>query len=269
MEAELEVAPATPVRAFCNPIQNVRIKPPESALAAAQHKAVGSMLNRGLTISTPYHQDNAVCEPAADGSQILTCWMPLHDVTPDNGTLVVVPRSHRLGLLPHTVHPENKEVYLENDYVDRTVEAMNADPALTAGLPDGVQVLRVPFERGDVLFLDKLTVHASAPNTTDDFRLSCDFRYNIAGQHTGRCVLPGFYPLNYHGCGPDEEAAAAAAEAERSVTRAFHKEHFASLTATARSGDEWGALWHRKRTDLANASERTAILGRDRWLQAA
>jgi ectoine hydroxylase-related dioxygenase (phytanoyl-CoA dioxygenase family) len=48
------------------------------------------------------------------------------------------------------------------------------------------------MKRGDVLFLTKLTVHASHSNHSDNIRWSFDLRYNPIGQPTGRGSFPGF-----------------------------------------------------------------------------
>jgi len=45
---------------------------------------------------------------------------------------------------------------------------------------------------GDVLFLNKLTLHNSTPNTSNEIRISFDLRYNPIGQATGRGAFPGF-----------------------------------------------------------------------------
>jgi hypothetical protein len=63
-----------------NPIQNVRIKPPESILP--QDKShIG--LNYGLIAPTPWHQDVSACtEDVRDSCEntLVTVWFPLHDV---------------------------------------------------------------------------------------------------------------------------------------------------------------------------------------------
>ena len=48
------------------------------------------------------------------------------------------------------------------------------------------------MEPGDVLFFDKLTLHSSLPNLSDEIRISFDLRYNPIGQPTGRSAFPGF-----------------------------------------------------------------------------
>ena len=48
------------------------------------------------------------------------------------------------------------------------------------------------MQAGDVLLLDKLTMHASLANLSDEIRWSVDLRYNPIGQPTGRPWFPGF-----------------------------------------------------------------------------
>ncbi len=150
-----------------NPVQHVRIKPPEGLvspdLAAGQHA-----LN-----ATSWHQDNGVITPDADDSDILTVWIPLTTATVRHGCLQVIPGSHRGEILVHC-------------------------PGGPAGLEIPSSVLSregavaVPLERGDALFLHRRTAHASLPNVSDEIRWSFDLRYNPIGQATGRSAFPGF-----------------------------------------------------------------------------
>lgn len=150
-----------------NPVQHVRIKPPEGLvppdLAAGQHA-----LN-----ATSWHQDNGVITPDADESDILTVWIPLTTATVRHGCLQVIPGSHRGDILVHC-------------------------PGGPAGLEIPSSVLSregavaVPLERGDALFLHRRTAHASLPNISNEIRWSFDLRYNPTGQATGRSAFPGF-----------------------------------------------------------------------------
>ena len=49
----------------------------------------------------PWHQDSGYFLPHCDDLLVLTCWIPLIDVSVDNGCLWVVPRSHRNGVYRH------------------------------------------------------------------------------------------------------------------------------------------------------------------------
>src|SRR5258708_10891478 len=78
---------------YCNPIQHVRLKPPERLLPQDQR--------RGLGAQTPGHQDQGVPVPEADETSIITVWIPITDPTEENGCLRLIPGSNRNGLTTH------------------------------------------------------------------------------------------------------------------------------------------------------------------------
>jgi len=146
---------------YSNPIQHVRIKPPETLIADLPGF-------QGATVArTDWHQDQGVHLPEADETNILTVWIPVLDATEENGCLCVMPRSHHGGLQTHCggAIPEQ----------------------LRPGSP-----LPLPIKRGGALFLDRRTMHASLANQSDAVRWSFDLRYNPIGQPTGRPQYPGF-----------------------------------------------------------------------------
>jgi ectoine hydroxylase-related dioxygenase (phytanoyl-CoA dioxygenase family) len=49
---------------------------------------------------TPWHQDEAYWNPALD-YQSISVWIPLQEVTRENGCMEFIPGSHRLEVLPH------------------------------------------------------------------------------------------------------------------------------------------------------------------------
>jgi phytanoyl-CoA hydroxylase len=149
---------------YSNPVQHVRIKPPEHSLS-------GGLRDHVLTSSTFWHQDQAVITEEADASNVLSVWIPVLETDEENGCLVVVPGSHKESLVHH------------------------CRSSRTNGIPvDSVGAHRVPIpmKPGDVLFLHKLTKHASTPNVSDRLRWSFDLRYNPVGEPTGRPWFPGF-----------------------------------------------------------------------------
>jgi phytanoyl-CoA hydroxylase len=79
---------------YSNPVQHVRLKPPEHLCPVNEKGQV--QLGK-----TPVHQDNGVVTEEADNTEILTVWFPLWDATRENGCLCVWPGSHRLGLIDH------------------------------------------------------------------------------------------------------------------------------------------------------------------------
>lgn len=152
---------------FSNPVQHVRIKPPEGLVAA--DKAV----SQHALGATSWHQDNGVLTPDADESEIVTVWIPLTHATERHGCLQLIPGSHHNDILIHC-------------------------PGAAAGLEIPATVLPraearpIPMEPGDVLFLHRRTAHASLSNTSSEIRWSLDLRYNPTGQPTGREAFPGF-----------------------------------------------------------------------------
>ena len=152
---------------YSNPVQHVRIKPPERYLPVAD--------GRSLLPATEWHQDNGVVTPEADETEMLTVWLSLTDTPPEMGCLKVVPRSHRDGLLRHCLHYSGKG--------SRTIpeHLFAAD-----------RMVPVPVKRGDLICMNRRTVHGSLANVSEEVRWSLDLRYNPIGQHTGREVFPGF-----------------------------------------------------------------------------
>jgi hypothetical protein len=149
---------------YSNPVQHVRLKPPEYLCPKKENGQV--QLGK-----TPVHQDNGVVTEEADDTTILTVWFPLWDATVKNGCLCVWPGSHRRGLLDHCP----SDIGLK----------------IPGKLLNG-KAISVPLRRGSVIFMDKLTIHASHANTSDNIRWSFDLRYNPIGQPTGRSAFPGF-----------------------------------------------------------------------------
>lgn len=153
---------------YSNPVQHVRIKPPENL--SPRDEAGNVMFG-----VTPWHQDAGVVNPEADETNILTVWFPLMDAGVENGCLTVVPGSHRGELLTHCP-----------GYKDRPGLQI---PEHLFNIGDSMPV---PVKKGGALLLTKKTVHASLPNVSDRIRWSFDLRYQPTGQATGRSVFPGF-----------------------------------------------------------------------------
>src|SRR5919199_2058593 len=152
-----------------NPIQHVRIKPPESLLPADFQQ--GSLVGR-----TDWHQDQGVALPEVDETEMLTVWLAITDATVENGCLCVVPGSHKGGLATHCpASPGSTRIGLH--------------------IPDeirGTSYTPVPLKRGGALFLHRRTMHASLRNLSGGARWSFDLRYQPAGQPTGRPWFPSF-----------------------------------------------------------------------------
>ena len=149
-----------------NPVQHVRIKPPQRFVPEGQG---------ALVRATSWHQDQGVVLPEADESNILTVWLPITAATVENGCLTVLPGSHREGLATHCPGTGSRADLHIPDQLLRMNEA-----------------LPLPLEPGDVLFMHRRTKHASLSNQSDDIRWSFDLRYNPIGHATGRPAFPSF-----------------------------------------------------------------------------
>lgn len=152
-----------------NPVQHVRIKPPESALNELGRE--NSNMAR-----TGWHQYAAVIVEEANNSPILTVWVAITDATPEMGCMQTIRGSHKWSELG--MHcPGRKglgKIFIPNSIVD------NHD---TVDL--GVRA-------GSIVLLHIKTWHGAGPNTSDRIRWSFDLRYHPPGFNTGRQCFPEF-----------------------------------------------------------------------------
>ena len=146
-----------------NPIQHVRIKPPERAVRKDELRA--------HVIATDWHQDKGVTLAEADDTTMVTVWLAVTDATIENGCLQVASSGPEEGLLPHCCR---KQVAI----VDQDTLRENAVPT--------------PVKAGGAVIFHPLTPHSSLANTSDDYRWSFDLRFNITGQPTGRSQFPEY-----------------------------------------------------------------------------
>jgi hypothetical protein len=152
-----------------NPIQHVRIKPPEQLMNEKFH------VKNSIVAATEWHQDQGVATVDVDATEMLTVWFPVFDATTENGCLCVVPRSHQRGLLLHCPSKPGQVFDL------RIPEAIR-----------GSNGLALEMKRGSALFMHRLTMHSSLHNLSSGVRWSFDLRYQPVGQRTGRDWLPPF-----------------------------------------------------------------------------
>ena len=157
---------------YCNPVQHVRIKPPERLVPAA--------LRHSLVASVDWHQDAGVVEDEADDTDLLSAWVAITDATTENSCMVMIPGSHKADVALHCITYE-KQGFAGSAQL--TIPQQYRGPS---------QPTPVPMRAGDVLFFHRMTMHSSLPNVSDDIRWSFDLRYNPVGQHSGRSWFPGF-----------------------------------------------------------------------------
>lgn len=156
---------------YSNPVQHIRIKPPEQYLPGISKDHHGRIAGFDVG-ATPWHQDNGVVLPEADETEMLTVWVPLTNAFREHGCVEVVAGSHHNGLLHHCASGYGNYIQDQHLAQDRIVTA--------------------EMKRGDVLFMHRLTCHSSLPNLSEQVRISFDLRYNPTGQPTGRPLFPGF-----------------------------------------------------------------------------
>lgn len=106
-----------------------------------------------------WHQDSAYLLPHCDDLMIVTCWIPLVDVTKHNGCLYVIPGVHNNGIYTHYERPDGGYLIMTDDE-----------------LP-GTEPVACEMTAGSVLFFTNRTPHASFYNKSDGSRWSVDVRY--------------------------------------------------------------------------------------------
>lgn len=103
---------------------------------------------------TPWHQDGEYypIKPL----EVLTIWIPLDDVTPENGPMRFIPGSHKAHkLYSHSwVEGDNKTINLVCD--EEHYDPATAEPLI--------------IKAGQVSFHDVYMIHGSQPNLTDQRR---------------------------------------------------------------------------------------------------
>lgn len=142
-------------------------------LAHPQFNCQAKMPNEARS-QIPWHQDLGFLRPEAEATFMVNFWIPLVDVSVENGCLEVIPGSHRAGLMPHGQ------------------VAGYPNEGIRAGwVPDGVPVA-CPVRKGGMVVFQHKTAHRSFPNRTDRIRWSLDIRYSDPSKPTGRDEVPGF-----------------------------------------------------------------------------
>ena len=145
-----------------NPIQHVRIKPPQAEVPESEVRAhIGT---------TDWHQDRGVGHAEADATEIVTVWIAITDATVENSCLKVIPNP------PADMYPHCPKT--QTAIADPFIEADRAVPA--------------EVKAGGIVLIHPLTPHCAGPNMSNGYRWSFDIRYNVTGQPTGRSHFPEF-----------------------------------------------------------------------------
>lgn len=122
-----------------------------------------------------YHQDSLYF-PFGPHDLVLGTWIALDATTADNGTLRVIPRSHK-GEIEKHVLPEGE---------------VNAGIFGVEGYDDHPDEVVVEMEPGDGLFFHSRLLHKSGGNATDGHR-----RVITVHMTSSKCTWTGEKPANY------------------------------------------------------------------------
>jgi len=91
----------------------------------------------------------------------VTTWTPMHDVTIDDGTISVIPKSHVLGLLEYEVLQNPRRFVIK----DKVMKKFEKDRIF------------VEINKGDMVVFSQMLIHGSGVNKTDLTRMTFQFRY--------------------------------------------------------------------------------------------
>lgn len=99
---------------------------------------------------TPPHQDWLSMESSSDS---IVLWVPLVDVNKENGSILIWPKTHKLGPLPYKSFGGFASVEVSGDYIQPELEI------------------------GDIAIFSTFLIHSSGDITNNTIRWSCHFRY--------------------------------------------------------------------------------------------
>jgi hypothetical protein len=103
---------------------------------------------------TPTHQDYPSMLSSSDS---VVVWIPLVDVSPENGAVIFYPQSHKLGPLRTSLGTSG--------FAEVDIDIEKYKP------------IQPSLQIGDIAIFSTLMVHGSGDISNDDIRWSCHFRY--------------------------------------------------------------------------------------------
>jgi non-haem Fe2+, alpha-ketoglutarate-dependent halogenase len=118
-----------------------------------------------------WHQDGIT--ERVDQAFVPAIWLGLTEATAENGCLRVVPRSHRLGLVPHANRPNQNNL---------TTEGLTAQVEIDS--PHDI-VMR----EGEMSLHHPLVLHASNPNESDESRIGFSATYSTPALTASRTAV--------------------------------------------------------------------------------
>jgi ectoine hydroxylase-related dioxygenase (phytanoyl-CoA dioxygenase family) len=133
------------------------LKVPEEELTSWGH-----MINKPAHSNrpAPWHQDQAYWQPELNYHAV-GAWLPLHEVSVERGAMQFIPGSHRSGLRYHGFSGDPAGNLLVVDEVDQSLAAP------------------CPLPAGGCTFHHHLTLHYTAPNSTDEDRFAFPMEFQV------------------------------------------------------------------------------------------
>lgn len=128
--------------------------------------------------ATPWHQDDAFHRKGSGVLESISIWMPLQDVTVENGCMKYIRGSNLGPLYPHR-SPHN----------DPRIHGLE-----TVSPPDLTHCVAVPMRAGDAVIHLSRTLHSSGVNTGDQPRRAYVLGYSV--QTRRHRLLTRDYPWN-------------------------------------------------------------------------
>ena len=117
---------------------------------------------------TGFHIDRTYLTQVFQTDQILSCWIPLGDITPENGALCCSKTHNKTA---ERIVKECQGKSLESDGTASGWVQLGPKDI------DEIAFESRNFEMGDVVIFGMDMLHATAINTLDELRLSCDVRF--------------------------------------------------------------------------------------------
>lgn len=118
-----------------------------------------------------WHQDG-ITERVED-AHVPAIWLGLTAATVENGCLRVVPRSHRLGLVPHTSFPDSDNLTTEGVTAQARIESPHD----------------VVMRAGEMSLHHPLVLHASNPNRSSGPRIGFTATYSTPALRSSRTAV--------------------------------------------------------------------------------
>jgi Phytanoyl-CoA dioxygenase (PhyH) len=128
--------------------------------------------------ATPWHQDDAFHRKGSGVLESISIWMPLQDVTVENGCMRYIRGSNHGPLYPHR-SPRN----------DPRIHGLE-----TISPPDLTNCVAVPVRAGDAVIHLSRTLHSAGVNTSDHQRRAYILGYSVKTRRDR--ILTRDYPWN-------------------------------------------------------------------------